>query len=1113
MKDDSSRLTEDGNKQTNTWFSSLKELIFEGGARYIPRKWKSQRGHGGILCRMAAKSFQWDSEAKSLPGTGKEFSTVTLYQYDAVEQNEDGFQPMRQNLSKQLSMSLEEEMIANSDIPQVVPCTFTICLALPGFFGPKGKHSPDIFKRLRPDKLAKLRRFYHIEYLLLPDDIEPKQVDMVLFSTTIARVFMESGIKAVSPWCENDKLWVSWKETHKMSITKEVLKKMNYHKIIFSVWDTKERVSKKAKFTKVKSFSRQEDFESIDEVKQLVLRQRELSKEKMPKPSVIKKKNQVIEVQPSKPPVNVASDGDSLNKIDPEFEKALRGDEFLIQWNLSKLSGLTIEKQSEPKDASRQPTLASSSTIMDSLRMQKKDRRIPVRKRRRFRVSDEESELALARRQSIFSMELDVMPLLAGQKTVMSHAKEKNTKVLDCYLSLTVDVPLMTEKQKQDLNPLTIKIKSVAYLPTAPVPVDQLQKMCVPVYCKYKFHGAPVHRTQGKPYGTHIYFDDINVILLGALDPQNLLEYLEGPPMEVEIHDRDRKEEVYIAVPSLFGEDLADANLTNMSHITYSDLTKNPLEAINRKWDPYGVAKVSFADLLLGQKFVDMFVPIHRCKPNSSYIPKDRQGRRKSFGGHDPMDTLQSTPMPMGTYFEHSSLLRLRIDLCVPLNLQARIDAAKSASERFGRIIYIFDSSKIDFLRALLKAITEINAKALHLESHPSEDIQEVLSAFKVKIKIQTSLDHDVITGFHLLDGKIHLFILEGLAEQGLKKLWERYPNRAPGSEEGKFQVFYNSELTFHERLYVDLDALLYHIHLCKPLSTLMKQSTIFVRGLIPQPSFEALIKLDSICHSHKLKDIIEGDLLPSAEMVKWMSREFGVPVSRSELLTPSPLKKVPSTLLKIERPRQKILSFSSLIKIHQENYLQWKKDMEMKRALAPSYIQQNLIEASLMRRTYHRPEGRTIRIFPADGKSVYNYSSQTLNSGELAKQQLIAQMDKERWKRFTYSQKYLASLPEPLGLTPKIPKSKFWLTPEGFQVPGYRTSFESNRHPKSPDPNRIEELKELWQENRLFANILKPVLDRDRMNWEERHLDFDIYKKPPSSIPLPVKRFSLRGC
>jgi hypothetical protein len=45
-------------------------------------------------------------------------------------------------------------------------------------------------------------------------------------------------------------------------------------------------------------------------------------------------------------------------------------------------------------------------------------------------------------------------------------------------------------------------------------------------------------------------------------------------------------------------------------------------------------------------------------------------------------------------------------------------------------------------------------------------------------VKIQDQEDLDVLTGFHLVDGKIHLFILEGLADQGLRRLWESHQSR-----------------------------------------------------------------------------------------------------------------------------------------------------------------------------------------------------------------------------------------------------------------------------------------------------------------------------------------------
>ena len=38
---------------------------------------------------------------------------------------------------------------------------------------------------------------------------------------------------------------------------------------------------------------------------------------------------------------------------------------------------------------------------------------------------------------------------------------------------------------------------------------------CHPVYCKYKFYKQPEHLTGGKEHAKNIYWDDINVVLLG----------------------------------------------------------------------------------------------------------------------------------------------------------------------------------------------------------------------------------------------------------------------------------------------------------------------------------------------------------------------------------------------------------------------------------------------------------------------------------------------------------------------------------------------------------------------------------------------------------------------
>lgn len=64
--------------------------------------------------------------------------------------------------------------------------------------GHKGKYTNLMEKYKKQSKMdkgaAKSRRFYHIEYFLLPDDAEPKRVDIVVFPA-VAKVFLDSGVK------------------------------------------------------------------------------------------------------------------------------------------------------------------------------------------------------------------------------------------------------------------------------------------------------------------------------------------------------------------------------------------------------------------------------------------------------------------------------------------------------------------------------------------------------------------------------------------------------------------------------------------------------------------------------------------------------------------------------------------------------------------------------------------------------------------------------------------------------------------------------------------------------------------------------------------------------
>lgn len=58
---------------------------------------------------------------------------------------------------------------------------------------------------------------------------------------------------------------------------------------------------------------------------------------------------------------------------------------------------------------------------------------------------------------------------------MISRLEENNPIVLDAYVTFTVETPLLSERQRHELNPLVIKIYSATCLPNTPVPIEVLQ--------------------------------------------------------------------------------------------------------------------------------------------------------------------------------------------------------------------------------------------------------------------------------------------------------------------------------------------------------------------------------------------------------------------------------------------------------------------------------------------------------------------------------------------------------------------------------------------------------------------------------------------------------------
>ncbi|KFP96300.1 Uncharacterized protein FLJ43738, partial [Haliaeetus albicilla] len=544
----------------------------------------------------------------------------------------------------------------------------------------------------------------------------------------------------------------------------------------------------------------------------------------------------------------------------------------------------------------------------------------------------------------------------------------------------------------------------------------------VPTYCKYKFHNFPPHQTHGQVHGTHVYFKDVNVLLTGTMKPGELQRCLRGPPLEIEVHDRDRNMENNTKKPCLFGEDDADEKVGKVSFLACKSTICNSFTK-NKVWHPHGVAKVSLTDLLLGRKYLAISAPIRSCSAPNTAAFSEQDEKKKRTGS-----VSSSSLLPTGHYLESDSLLKVRVEIAVPLGMHAEIADAQVTNCPYGCIIYIFDYNNSSLLHDLVEEITEINAKALQLDCYPVHLIGMALAALKLKTTLEKVSELDIVTGFHLLDGATHVLVLEGLKDKAIRRLWDRHFERTYRHEDGQLEILYNSQLSFHQRRYTDLEAIFYHFRLCQPLFTIMKQPLLYVRGMIPWACFQALSRLNYLCHSKRLRDVIHGDLLPSAEMITVLSHEYGVPLTDEDLFTQKP----------------PLLSFSS------------------DDCTVPGKHQ--------LSRTTIRSVSRSHSLEPKN--------------------------------RFTYSHEYLSAMFDPVDVVAACKefsaKSKsMWLSPDGFVFPGFKSSIESNLHPQMPDEARLEELSEKWQENTLHANM-EPVLSRDRWSWDKRHIDFDLYKKPP---------------
>ncbi|XP_037346559.2 uncharacterized protein FLJ43738 isoform X2 [Pungitius pungitius] len=655
-----------------------------------------------------------------------------------------------------------------------------------------------------------------------------------------------------------------------------------------------------------------------------------------------------------------------------------------------------------------------------------------------------------AKVNGVASAELRLIRLVAGETSVTQRFAVCSCGVSEVVCNVSLDSPLISDQMKAQLNPLVITIVSASSMPSSPVPFHVLEEKCGPVYCQYKFHDSDLHKTNSQMRGTRVHFGDVHVILTGLMNPGELREFLSGPPLEIEVHDRDMKREE--RAPTLGPGSVSEDSPTQT--------TAGP--------DPYGVARLNLSELLLGRKRLEEHLPI-KCCPPPPLADRERDGRT----------------MPPGRYSEANSQLKVEVEICCPLHVQD-----DGCGGPFGRIVYLFDYSNLSLMTRLRSEILTINASALHLDS------QRGLSGRTMNFCPDESRDLDFVSGFHVLDKRAHVFVLEGLRRGAVRRLWEAVPLKQSGSEEEQVKVLYNSNLGFFKRIYGSLGVALSPICLYEPLETIMRRPRVYIRGMVPRPCFQALIRLSQLRRAERLTDATHCDLFPSAAMILGLGKTCGTRAGQREQKGAANVAPAPPTRpahVKSDAPR----GAQSLEK--------WKRTSRSVNQ-SRDFIQENVKKVHEESERLQKPKAAVFgkELFAAG--PVHNYSIQTFNSSERAKELLREAMAQAPGRRFTYCQRYhSATVERGHGTSQKRTDSvaAVWFTSR---------SSESKLHPRHPDEARVEELRKPWRENVLHGNILKPPLSRDTWAWSQRHEDFQLHFKPLSFFSPPPSTIHLAG-
>ncbi len=125
--------------------------------------------------------------------------------------------------------------------------------------------------------------------------------------------------------------------------------------------------------------------------------------------------------------------------------------------------------------------------------------------------------------------------LFSGIPYYMARLEDSTSTMHDCLLTVAVENSLMSDQQLYELNPFSIKIEKLTDMPNAPNSYKELNEKCEQAFCSYNFFKHPLYKTIELNQDRHLYFNDLNVFLVGLLDKEELKEFFDATTFEIEV--------------------------------------------------------------------------------------------------------------------------------------------------------------------------------------------------------------------------------------------------------------------------------------------------------------------------------------------------------------------------------------------------------------------------------------------------------------------------------------------------------------------------------------------------------------------------------------------------